>query len=432
MIQARRVPLTVCVVVFFLLTMTVGASNPPQDNDTATLGKAVYDARCVQCHGSTGKGDGSAAALLNVRPRDFTSGKYKFRSTESGSIPTDEDLRATILNGLHGTSMPDWKPFLSGDSLEAVIGYVKSFSPRFQNEKPKSVSIGPALPSSPASVSVGKRVFEKLQCAKCHGTDGAGLGAVTTELKDEWGQETQATYLAEPWSFRGGATARDVYLRFRTGLDGTPMPSFKGTASESEMWSLANYVLSLKRKAAWEMSEQELKDFYAALDKRNKENPVQRGKYLVETLACGYCHSPLNADGSIDESMKYAGGQTWRLTPFGDFVSYNLTSDKETGLGGWTDAEFKKFITTGVRRNGSRMFPFPMPWAGYAGMKDDDLNAITAYLRTLPPVYNKIPDPKSPNIFSYLWGKFQMLILKKDMPFFTYPSNAGTTKEMKP
>jgi cytochrome c oxidase cbb3-type subunit 2 len=397
-----------------------------------TLGKAVYDARCVQCHGSTGKGDGAAAALLNVRPRDFTSGKYKFRSTESGSIPTDEDLSATIQNGLHGTAMPDWKPFIGGDSLKAVIAYIKSFSPRFENEKPKPVNIGPAVPSSPATVAVGKRVFEKLQCAKCHGTDGAGAEVVATELKDEWGRETQATNLTEPWNFRGGATARDVYLRFRTGVDGTPMPSYKGTASESEMWSLANYVLSIKRKAAWEMNERELKGFYTTLDKRNKDNPLQRGKYLVETLGCGFCHSPLNADGSIDESKKYAGGQTWRLTPYGDFVSYNLTSDKETGLGGWTDAEFKKFITTGVRRNGTRMLPFPMPWSGYAGMKDDDLNAITAYLRTLPAVYNKIPDPKSPNIFSYLWGKFQMLILKKDLPFFTYPGNAGTAKEMKP
>jgi hypothetical protein len=74
------------------------------------------------------------------------------------------------------------------------------------------------------------------------------------------------------------------------------------------------------------------------------------------------------------------------------------------------------------------MIPYPMPWPSFAGLKEDDLNAVIAYLRSLPPVYNKIPDPKSPNIFSYLWGKFEMLILKKNIPVHAYPGNAGTTQ----
>lgn len=394
-----------------------------------SLGKSVYEAKCVQCHGLDGKGNGSAAALLNPRPRNFTDGKFKFRSTESGSIPTDDDLLATIQNGLHGSSMPDWKPFIKGDSLKAVLAYVKSFSPRFQNEKPKPVSLGSAVHSSAGSIAAGKRVFEKLQCGKCHGTDGAGTGAIASELKDDWGYNIAATNLTEPWTFRGGATARDIMMRFRTGIDGTPMPSYKGTASESDMWNLANYVVSIARKPAWKMNEQELKDFYIALDKKNKADPVAHGKYLVDVFGCGFCHSPIREDGSVIEELKFAGGQRWRLVPFGDFVSYNLTSDKETGLGNWTDEQLKKFITSGVRRDGSRMYPFPMPWSAYAGLKADDLNAIVAYLRTLPPVYNKIPDPKSANFFSYMWGKFKMLILKKDQPFLTYPGNAGTTKE---
>jgi mono/diheme cytochrome c family protein len=55
-------------------------------------GKAVYDAHCVECHGVAGNGDGPSAAYLVPRPRDFTSGKYKIRTTESGSIPSDDDL----------------------------------------------------------------------------------------------------------------------------------------------------------------------------------------------------------------------------------------------------------------------------------------------------------------------------------------------------
>src|SRR5262245_2369614 len=76
------------------------------------IGRAIYDARCVNCHGATGKGDGPAAELLNPRPRDLTSGKFTIRTTESGSLPTDDDLRSSISNGFAGTSMPAWRPFI--------------------------------------------------------------------------------------------------------------------------------------------------------------------------------------------------------------------------------------------------------------------------------------------------------------------------------
>jgi hypothetical protein len=60
-------------------------------------------------------------------------------------------------------------------------------------------------------------------------------------------------------------------------------------------------------------------------------------------------------------------------------------------------------------------------------MKEDDENAIIAYLRTVPPVYNKIPDPEPLKLFSYLWGKFRMLILKEELPVYIYPGNSGTS-----
>jgi cytochrome c oxidase cbb3-type subunit 2 len=367
--------------------------------------------------------------LLNPRPRDFTTGKFKFRSTESGSIPTDEDLLTTVRNGLHATAMPDWKPFIGDDSLKAVVEYVKSFSVRFSREMPKPINVGAAVPSSPLSIAAGKKAYETLQCGSCHGVDGTGKDAMTTDFQDDWGNDLKPTNLTESWTFRGGSTPRDIYLRFSTGIDGSPMPSFAGSATDHEMWDLANYVSSIARKPVWTMNEKEVIEFYSGLESEAKLNPVVRGKYLVATIGCAFCHSPVSEDGSMTEELKFAGGQRWDLYPFDNVVSYNLTSDKETGLGNWTDEQIKTFLTKGIRRNGKRMIPYPMPWPAFASMKPDDLNAIVAYLRTIPPVYNKIPDPQSPNIFSYLWGKFQALILKKDIPLHVFPGNAGTLKE---
>lgn len=392
------------------------------------LGKSIYSARCAQCHGENGKGDGPASSLLYPKPRDFTSGQFKIKSTESGSLPTDDDLLGAIRHGLPGSAMPDWEPFLRGDSLKAVLAYVKSFSPRFGQERPKPLP-SRTINTTPAAIASGKRVYAKLQCAACHGTDGTGTDAESTDLLDDLGNETSAANLTQPWTFRGGSTAGDIYLRLRTGMDGSPMPSFKSAASDAELMNLSAYVVSLARKPVWSMNAAELKALFDKQDADTKQNPVARGKYLVRSFGCGFCHTPLNTDGSMMEDFKLAGGQKMDLYPFGTYVTYNLTSDKETGLGAWTDQQIRTFLTSGVRRDGSRMLPFPMPWAAYAGMKEEDLNAIIAYLRTIDPIYNKIPLPKSEGFFSYLWGKFQLLILKKDIPALTFPGNSGMPKE---
>ncbi len=422
--QARR---TIFLVASLLGTMVILSSSYLSAQSSIEIGKGIYEQKCAMCHGKEGKGDGAPAALLDPKPRDLTSGKYKFRSTESGSIPTDDDIMKSVKSGLHGTSMPDWGAFLGEDSLRAVVQYIKMLSPRFTTEKPRTVTMGAAIPSSASSIATGKKVYERLQCAACHGTDGKGTNAVQAEFQDEWGNELAATNLTEPWIFRGGSTARDIHLRFRTGLDGTPMPSYKGTASDAEMWHLANYVLSLARKPVWTMNEQELRSFYDELDRKAKVNPVQRGKYLVETMACASCHSQYRDDGTLIPGTQLSGGLTFESYPYGAYVSRNLTSDKETGLGEWTDEEIKRVLTTGIKRDGSKMLPFPMPWMAFSHLTEGDLNAIVTYLRTVPPVNHKIPDPQKLGFFAYLWGKFRVLILKEQIPGHTYPMKSSAS-----
>jgi mono/diheme cytochrome c family protein len=318
--------------------------------------------------------------------------------------------------------MLGWEPFLSASDIAAVVAYVKTLSPRFANEAPQSI----ATPATTGSLDAGKTAYERLKCAACHGTDGAGTGAISQDLKDDWGRPIAATRLTEPWTFRGGATPRDVFLRLRTGVNGTPMPSFHEAASDTELLNVATYVATLGRQPVWDMAAAGVDVFYKALTADAERNPTERGGYLVRSLACSYCHTPIREDGSPIEALNFAGGQRWQLPPFGDFVSYNLTSDKDTGLGNWTDDQIRTLLTRGIRRDGTRMLPFPMPWTSYANLTTADLNAIIAFLRTLPPVSNRIPSPQAPNIVAYLWGKFRLLILKADLPLLVYPGNAGT------
>lgn len=120
-----------------------------------------------------------------------------------------------------------------------------------------------------------------------------------------------------------------------------------------------------------------------------QDDPVARGKYLATIAGCGGCHTPLKPDGSPDESKAFAGGYEFDLGPLGKVVTSNLTSDKDTGLGNWTDAQVKIALQTGVTPSGGQLFPI-MPYPYFNSMASSDLDDIIAYLRTLPAISNKV------------------------------------------
>jgi mono/diheme cytochrome c family protein len=404
----------------FLGILTRAQSSP------SSRGKEVYEKHCAECHGVTGKGDGPAAHLMMPHPRDFSAAKYKIRTTETGSLPSDEDLTRSVRQGLYGSAMPAWQKLLSDDDIRSVVAYLKAFSPRFASETPKPIAAPSPVPPSPASTERGAAVYTKLQCDKCHGTDGRGTGAVTTTFEDDWRQPLRSADLTEPWTFHGGSTSTEVFMRFRAGMSGTPMPSFKDAASDIEMWDLANYVVSLARKPVWEMTAEEVTAFYAKQAAEAKANPVRRGEYLVDTLGCTVCHSPVDQNKRFIPGMRLAGGVRLQVQPFGVMPTGNLTSDKETGLGNWTDEEIKRVITKGTLRDGTRLLPFPMDWPSFALMSDGDVNAIVAYLRTVPPVQNKVPKPQWSWLPMHLLGKFRILILGASLPDNVWAGNAGS------
>ncbi len=216
-----------------------------QQAGDAASGKALYAKKCALCHGVEGKGDGPGAATLDPKPRDFTRGLYKIRTTASGQAPTDTDLFRIITDGMPGTSMPGWAVLPERDRWN-LVAYLKTLAPEQFKEPAKAADIPKEVQTSKESVARGKEMYEAIECNKCHGNAGRGDGPSAPELKDDWGNPIRAANLTEPWTFRGGSSARDIATRLVTGLMGTPMPSFIDSVEKPEdVWHLANYVKSL-------------------------------------------------------------------------------------------------------------------------------------------------------------------------------------------
>lgn len=118
---------------------------------------------------------------------------------------------------------------------------------------------------------------------------------------------------------------------------------------------------------------------------------VKRGDYLVNTImTCQNCHTPKGPTGDIADKA-FSGGLSWDEPPF-KVTAPNITQDKETGLGNWSDADIKKALRTGVRPNGVQL-AMVMPTDFYEIITERDMDAIVAYLRTLKPIKNAVPAP---------------------------------------
>lgn len=121
------------------------------------------------------------------------------------------------------------------------------------------------------------------------------------------------------------------------------------------------------------------------------ETPVERGSYLVNTImTCGNCHTPKGPNGDITD-MAFSGGLSWDEPPF-KVTAPNITQDKETGIGNWTDADIKKLMRTSIRPNGVQIAAI-MPTGFYGIITDSDMDAIVAYLRTIKPINHTVPAP---------------------------------------
>jgi mono/diheme cytochrome c family protein len=163
---------------------------------------------------------------------------------------------------------------------------------------------------------------------------------------------------------------------------------------------------------------------HAAQTGGDKNERVARGKYLVTIGGCNDCHTPwkLGPTGPAPDTSRLLSGHPEQLElppapqlppgpwtssvagsmtawsgPWGVSFTANLTPDPETGIGKWSEKDFVETIRSGRHEGGrGRQLLPPMPWFNYAEMTDDDLGAVFAYLKSIPPIRNRVPEPLPP------------------------------------
>jgi len=252
--------------------------------ETLNLGHRVYQRNCASCHAADGSAELPANGALRPPPRDLRLGHYKFKSTPDEALPTDEDLARVIRRGLPGTYMNPF-PGLEPDEVEAVVDYIKTFSPRWSEEL-----AGTPVPVDPdpwtrgeqaAAIARGEAVYHGVvRCWTCHPAylsereildvvrrepplDGDEAAVETLPFRGDMrrsdtvptenGRGLPPDFLSD--ICRAGASPDALYRTIAAGVGGTSMNGWYGRLEARDLWALAHYVRDLTRARGTERAE---------------------------------------------------------------------------------------------------------------------------------------------------------------------------------
>ncbi len=232
-----------------------------------TRGQALYAEHCAVCHGPNGDGKGDAAYLLNPKPRNFRAGNFRL-VTSQGLQPTQDDIFRIITEGMPGTAMPPWTHLPEADRRELAdrvlrfnrqgwvdkglaLGDSQTEAEKYAVEMTASGEPIP-IPAEPTQTAQGlrqgRRYFLQV-CAKCHGNDGTGQSDPTWRTSEGFPVSSRNLRRGV---FKGGREGEQLYLRFFTGLPGTPMPA--GELPGEQVWQVVQYIQSLSDPEAQEQA----------------------------------------------------------------------------------------------------------------------------------------------------------------------------------
>ena len=328
-------------------------------------GEILYKEHCSVCHGDEGRGDGFAAEYLDPRPRDFTSGKFKIRSTTS--LPTDDDINRVITKGLPGTLMPgfEFEEGLTKVEIKTLVTHVKNLDTTnaFKGKTPTAISFPKPPPKTEELLVMGEKLYVEAGCGACHGQSGKGDGPSAGTLKDDWGYPIPPYDFTIPGRMKSGSTVSDVYRSFYVGFGGTPMPAYGEIYTERQNWALAYYALSL----ADSDEEEDWDDWEDDESPETVEGDILIGRDLVMGVKpfenggppCMGCHSVMG-----EKAIESGGG------PWGPDLTIAHQKFKEYGL-----SEFLKEIP----------FPTMRPLYDSRSLTEEERGHVLAFLTSTEP-----------------------------------------------
>jgi mono/diheme cytochrome c family protein len=328
------------------------------------------------------------------------------KGTLPGTPPTDQDLLRTVTRGVPGTGMPAFdRPLLRVEERYAVVAQVKALAAAgWPEAAPVEIPIPASSPLSESEAARAKATYLRLGCGACHGASGRGDGPAAASLQSDRAALVGLPDLSRPETFKGGPRASDVFVRITAGMDGTPMPSYREAASDGDRMSLAQFIAEGRFAREPGVAPQ-----------------LERGRYLAESLACAYCHTPIDRQGRPRVDRTFAGGTPIDLPPFGHYQASNLTSHP-TGIGGASDEAVAAAIRRGRGLDGRRLQPLVMPWPYYAHLTDDDVAALVAYLRALVPIDSRVSPPARYGPIDGTLGKLRLLVFGQPVRLQVHPT----------
>jgi mono/diheme cytochrome c family protein len=304
----------------------------------AAAGKPLYLRECSGCHGERGNGAGPAADFVDPRPRDFTQGRLKLRTTEPGHPPPTSDILRTVERGIPGTAMPSFS-FLSEDERKKIAAYVLKLADMLDEPEPEhSYDPGTAPTVTPEIIAKGRTMYVDAGCPSCHGALGKGDGESANELKDVDERPIKPRDFTEG-IYRGGAQLIDLYYRIAIGMDGTPMPGYKDSIDPPDVWALAAYVASLR---------------VTPPTKSHPTDPIAAGRQVAAKYSCRGCHV-------LDDGVGGDVGPDLRISAqklYPQWVRNFLKSPRASG----------------------KIYPFRVYRMPALGLSDEEVEVMTKYL----------------------------------------------------
>jgi cytochrome c oxidase cbb3-type subunit 2 len=331
--------LSTALLAIWVVTAVAEAAERPLTDVDAKAGKALYVQECSACHGERGDGAGPAAGFLDPRPRDFTKRVFKLRTTASGQPPTTADILRTIERGIPGTAMPSFG-FLSADERRKIAAYVLARADFLEEPEPSAIADpGPPPATTSETIATGKQLYVDAGCAGCHGPGGKGDG--TQEMKDSDGRPIKARDFTTG-IFRGGGERVDLYYRFTTGMDGSPMPGYGDSLDGPQRWALVDYVMSLRTPPPATPLP---------------ADPMEAGRAVAAKYSCRGCHV-------LDDGKGGEVGPDFRLT------------------GQKLDPTWVRAFLHGVHAYG-KIYPWRAWRMPQLPLADDEIDALARYLAAI-------------------------------------------------